>query len=104
MPLSPDNSTVIQHTVTNPLASPIFVNDATVTVTIFDKDGVELTGESWPVELPYVIASDGIYRKTFDPFDNLIVGQIYKVVINVLGSDGLESECKSSLRATDKIC
>lgn len=104
MPLSPDNSTVIQHTVTNPLLDPIFVNDATVTVTIFDSAGVELAGESWPVALPFVATSDGVYRKTFSPFVNLVLGEIYKIVINVVGTDSLESECISKIRATKRIC
>lgn len=102
--LSPGNSAVIQHIVTNPFAVPIFVNDATVTVTIKDSAGVDLVGESWPVTLPFVAASDGIYRKSFDPFVNLVIGEIYDIIINVVGTDALESECVSRVRATERIC
>jgi len=102
--LSPGNSTVIQHTVTNPLANPIYVNDATVTVTITDSNGVDLIGESWPVTLPYVTASNGVYRKIFDPFANLVVGNVYHVIIKVVGTDQLESECLLKCRATERTC
>ena len=104
MPLGLDNSTVIEHIVTNPLAVPIFVHDATVTVIIQDASGVDLPGESWPVELPYVAGSDGVYRKTFEPFINLVEGAKYTVTINVVGLDGLKSECISIQRAITRIC
>jgi len=104
MSLSPDNSTVISHTVTNPLQEPTEVNDATVTVTILDSNDVELVGESWPVTLPFVSGSKGVYRKTFDPFVNLIVGDIYKIILNVVGADSLKSECETKCRATSRIC
>ena len=104
MSLSPDNSASISHTVTNPLANPTFVNDATVTVTIQDSSGADLSGESWPVTLPYVSGSDGVYTKSFDPFDSLIIGEIYSVIINVVGLDGLESECVTKIKATERIC
>jgi hypothetical protein len=104
MSLNLNNSTVIQHTVTNPLAVPIFVNDAAVTVTIFDSSGVELTGVVWPQTLDFVAASDGIYRKTFAPFDDLVLNQIYSIVISVLGTDSLESNCTVTCKATNQIC
>lgn len=39
-----------------------YINDATVTVTIKDADGVEVTGETWPLTMDYVAASNGNYR------------------------------------------
>lgn len=98
------SSIVIQHEVTNPLQSPIYVNDADVTVTIFDCDGEELAGESWPVTLPYVAASDGIYRVTLDVLTGLTEGQMYEQVIEVVGSDALEDKCTSHHRAINQKC
>ena len=40
------------------------INNATVTVTVYNEAGVEVTGETWPVSLSYVAASDGIYTAT----------------------------------------
>jgi len=104
MSLAIGASTVIEHVVTNPLQVPIFVNDAAVTVTIFDSDGVELVGESWPVTLDFVASSNGVYRKTFSPLVNLIEGDLYDVVIEVLGTDSLEDRCTSKHRAIEALC
>lgn len=43
-----------------------FLNAATVVVTVVDADGTEVAGESWPVTLDYVAASDGTYRATLE--------------------------------------
>ncbi len=39
-----------------------YINDAVVTVTIVDADGGELAGETWPLTMSYVSASNGVYR------------------------------------------
>ena len=104
MTLTINTSESISYIVTNPLLDPVFVNDATVTVTITDCLGTDLVGESWPVALPYVALSDGLYRKSFDPFVNLIEGDLYTVIINVVGADLLESECVSKVEAKRKFC
>jgi hypothetical protein len=39
-----------------------FVNDASVTVTIRDAAGVELAGQTWPLVMNHVAASNGNYR------------------------------------------
>ena len=49
--LHPDNSLRFEATLTNPNADPIYVNDATVVVTVYDDDDVEVTGQSWPLTL-----------------------------------------------------
>ncbi len=41
-----------------------FLNAATVTATLVDSGGVNVTGQSWPLALDYVSDSDGIYRGT----------------------------------------
>ena len=104
MPLYLGNSTSVTHTVTNPLQDPIYVNDATVTITILDSTGAEIPDEFWPVQLPYVSGSNGVYQKTFEPFNSLVAGQVYTVIINTIGSDGLIGECKSYEKATNKSC
>ena len=104
MSLNVGASTVITYVVTNPLAVPIFVNDATVTVTIKDNQGVEIPDETWPFNLPYVIASDGEYSFTFDPFTSLNAGQQYTVIIDVVGIGGLIDHCTIKSMATIKNC
>lgn len=38
------------------------INDATVTVTLRDRDHRPLSGETWPFAMAYVAASSGQYR------------------------------------------
>ena len=104
MNLSPNGSLSISHNVTNPKLNPIYVNDAIVTVTIKGSNGVEIVDESWPVTLPYVVGSNGDYSKSFDPFTSLTIGNIYTVIINVTGIDGLIDYCEHECRALRKIC
>tara|TARA_R100000951_G_C2645206_1_gene182325 strand:- start:1308 stop:1628 length:321 start_codon:yes stop_codon:yes gene_type:complete len=102
MSLNVGASTRIEYVVTNAVSGP--VNDATVTVTILDNKGVEIPDETWPFNLPYVAASDGVYSNTFDPFTSLIAGQQYTVIIDVVGTDGLIDQCKVKSMATVKNC
>ncbi len=60
-----------------------FANSATVTVTLIDKDGVEVAGETWPLAMIYVAASDGKYRATFVDTLTLIVDDLYTAKIDV---------------------
>lgn len=102
MPLYLDDSTVIEQTVTDEDGDP--VNTATVTVTITDcETDEEIPDEAWPVTLDYVAASDGIYRKTFDPFTSLVAGQMYKVVTPIDGGSA-ETSCTAFERAEVKCC
>lgn len=41
-----------------------YINNATVTVTLEDASGTEITGETWPLAMSYVAASNGKYRAT----------------------------------------
>ena len=93
------NSTLIQHTVTNPVLYPSFVNDARVKVTILDSHGVMLAGEPWPVILPHAEGTGGVYRRSFAPFEYLVVGEVYSVIVQVITPDGLVSRCTSLEKA-----
>ena len=103
MPLYLDDSAVIEQTVTDEDGDP--VNTATVTVTIYDcETGLATTDEAWPVTLDYVAASDGVYRKTFDPFTSLTVDKLYKVVTPIDGGGTAETSCTKIERAEIKYC
>lgn len=39
-----------------------YLNDANVTATILDAAGVEVAGQNWPLQMPYVAGSYGTYR------------------------------------------
>lgn len=106
MSLNVGASTVIEYFVTNAVSG--LVNDAAVTVTIKDNKGVDLVGETWPFTLPYGASpvTDGVfsYNYTFDPFINLIAGQQYTIIIDVVGIDGLIDQCIIKSMATVKNC
>ena len=40
----------------------VFINDATVRVTLLDENDDEIAGQSWPVTMSYVSGSDGDYK------------------------------------------
>ena len=78
----------------NGLRNPVtgeFLNAATVDITITDPDGVEVTGETWPLTIPYVAASNGIYRVILDKVIDFIAGVRYTAVINAAES-GLDAK------------
>ncbi len=43
-------------------ATDAYIDDATVTVTLVDAEGAEVTGQSWPTTMSYVASSNGKYR------------------------------------------
>ena len=63
-----------------------YVNDATVTVTLEDIAGTEIVGETWPLSLSYVSASNGIYQATLADTLTLTAGT--KVVAKVTADGG----------------
>jgi len=90
--LTLNNSVAFELILSNELKTPSEVNDATVTVTIFDSNDVEVTGQVWPVTLDFVASSKGIYRKTIPPISGLIHKDIYHLIYDVIGTDSLEGE------------
>lgn len=70
-----------------------FINDATVTVTIFEEDGVtEVTGETWPVSMLYVAASNGDYLGVVSANSNIVAGSKYMISISAQDTDGNKGE------------
>lgn len=64
-----------------------YLNAATVTVTVKDSAGAEVTGETWPVTMDYVDASDGDYRAAISYAADLTAGNSYVAVIDVDATD-----------------
>lgn len=62
-----------------------YLNAATVTVTLVDEDGSEVTGQSWPTTLAYVAASNGKYRAVLEDALSLAKNQTYTAQISVDG-------------------
>jgi len=66
-----------------------YINDATVTATLVDEDGANVSGQSWPVTLSYVAASNGNYRATLEDVLVLSHGSNYTAKITANGGAGL---------------
>lgn len=70
-------------------ASAAFLNSATVTVTLEDSTGTEVTGDTWPKSLTYVTSSDGKYRATMLDTLSLTADALYTAKITADGGSGL---------------
>jgi len=69
-------------------AAAAYVNDATVTVTLTDRAGNEVSGETWPVTLSYVSGSDGKYRGTLTDSLSLSANKRYTAKVTADGGAG----------------
>lgn len=64
-----------------------YLNAATVTVTLKAKDGTEVAGETWPLTLSYVAASDGNYIGNLSDELELTAGRTYFVEITAVSGE-----------------
>lgn len=68
-----------------------YLNDlATVEVTLTDSDGNEVTGQSWPLGVTYVAASDGEYRAILPQALSITPGATYTATVDADGGAGLK--------------
>lgn len=72
------------------LSASGYVNDATMTATVVDSTGDEVSGQSWPLTLSYVSDSDGNYEGTIQDTAEITAGSSYtiKVTANKSGLKG----------------
>ncbi|RWN11761.1 hypothetical protein [Mesorhizobium sp.] len=71
------NTNVIELSGLKSAVEGTFVNDASVTVTVKDKDGANVSGQSWPAAMAYVASSDGLYRGILEDDLALVDGETY---------------------------
>lgn len=62
-------------------ATDVYINDATVTATLKDKLGANVTGQSWPLTMTFVASSNGTYRGTLEDGLSLTEGESYTAEI-----------------------
>jgi hypothetical protein len=96
------NSNVLELQGLKSAIENVFVNDATVTVTLKDSSGASVSGQSWPTTMAYVAASSGNYRAIMKDTLALIAGASYTAFIEVnAGADRIghwEFKIKPSVR------
>jgi len=80
-----------------------YLNAATVDVTLVDSDDTELTGETWPLTMAYVAASDGNYRAILaDTITGLSDADAITAKINANAGAGLQGHWAVALTATTR--
>jgi hypothetical protein len=67
------------------------LNAATVTVTLVDADGEQVTGDTWPKTMAYVAGSNGTYRCTLVYGLGLVDGERYTAQITANAGAGLRA-------------
>ncbi len=100
---SPNNTSSVEikglrNAVTNEI-----INDADVTLIVYDSLGVIVTGDTFPKILDYVADSKGVYRSTLSSTIPWVVGQTYKYVYSVSAS-GLTLQTICYKTATESSC
>ncbi len=79
-------------------ATDAYQNSATVTATLKTSAGAEVAGQSWPLTLDYVAASDGTYRGILDDALSLVDGTTYVAHIEAV-SAGVTAHWEKQLQA-----
>lgn len=62
-----------------------YLNGASVTLTLRRTDGVAVTGQTWPLALAYVAASNGDYRGTISAAVAVRRGETLVAEVNIDG-------------------
>jgi hypothetical protein len=76
-----------------------YVNTASVAVTLYDTNGDEVSGETWPLTMSYVASSNGVYRATLSDSLSLKVNRRYRAKITANGGAGLQGEWHENVQA-----
>lgn len=70
-------------------AASTYLNSATVTVTLVDSTGAQVSGQSWPTTMSYIAASDGDYAGTLEDALSLTEHAWYTAQVTANGGAGL---------------
>ena len=81
-----DNNNLLTLTALTNCATDAVDTGATVTVTVKDSAGTNVTGQTWPATMAHVSA--GTYRATLDADLILLDGRAYTACISATGSTG----------------
>lgn len=96
------NSNVLELQGLTNSATGVADTGATVTVTLKDRAGANVTGQSWPASLAHVSA--GTYRATLENDIGITAGIKYLAVINATGSGGEIGHWEADVVAQTRKC
>lgn len=80
----------------------LYENTATVQVTVVDSDGNELSGQSWPLALPYVAGSDGKYQVTLEEDLPIADGEKYVGEVDAEVTPDIKAHWKAELKVVER--
>lgn len=78
-----NDQTLLVQSVYNEITAA-YINDATVTATLKKKDTTTVSGQSWPLTLDYVAASNGNYRGNLSNLLELRPHTVYVIEITIV--------------------
>ncbi len=100
--LSNDNLLSIEGLMNS--SSGSYMNDATVTATLKDSGGTNVSGQTFPVSLAYITATNGNYQATLENTLTMVEGNIYTATISATSSSGgLSAQWDLQLTATKRL-
>lgn len=79
-----------------------YINNATVSVILVDKNGEQVEGDTWPKTMDYVADSDGKYRCTLKDTLSLSPMEAYTATITADGGADLKGYWEFALRSATR--
>jgi hypothetical protein len=86
------NNNIVDVTGLRDENSGAFVSDAHVSVALFDGAGLPVGGAQWPLDMPYLPDSNGVYRVTLPYTLELAEGGRYVARVVADAGDGLHAQ------------
>ena len=77
----------------------LFINTATVTMTLQDSTPADVAGQVFPAALTYVAASDGTYQGTLEDTLSLTTSEQYTLIVDIDAGAGLIAHFEIPTRA-----
>jgi hypothetical protein len=102
MSLYIDNSNVIELQDLKDVVTDTVDESASVSVTIVDKAGNEVSGENWPVPMAHDTA--GTYRATLASSLSLLNNKTYYAVVDVTATGGVVGKWRCPVKALTRAC
>lgn len=79
-----------------------YLNNATVEVSLKDSAGQDVAGQTWPLQLTYVVGSNGDYFGILSHDLSISEGEVVQATIIVNGGEGLYGQWESGIRVSDR--
>jgi hypothetical protein len=86
------NNSIVDVTGLKNETSGEYVTDANISVALYDAAGLPVAGTDWPLAMPYLADSNGVYRATLPFTLALVEGARYVARIVADAGEGLRAQ------------